>query len=320
MDAILDLSDPEHPKEPEWPEAEFIVGNPPFLGGKLLRTNLGDDYVEAMFASLGRAGCRERRTCAATGSRRPGGKSRPANADALACWPRRASAAAQTARCWSRSRRRATSSSPRATGTGFSTGRTSMCRWSASMTARRGGRILDGKAVSCINANLRATADTTTAKPLGANQGLSFMGDTKGGAFDIPEAVAMEMLRAPNPHGRPNSDVLVPWINGLDLTRRPRGMWIIDFGVDMPQEKAARYEQPFAHVERHVQPEREKNKRQAYRERWWIHVEARPAMRRCIAGVLRFIGTVRVSKYRLFCRIDTPNSAGLPGLRLSALR
>ena len=32
MDAILDLSDPEHPKEPEWPEAEFIVGNPPFLG------------------------------------------------------------------------------------------------------------------------------------------------------------------------------------------------------------------------------------------------------------------------------------------------
>ncbi len=49
MDAILDLSDPEHPKEPEWPEAEFIVGNPPFLGGKLLRRNLGDEYVDALF-------------------------------------------------------------------------------------------------------------------------------------------------------------------------------------------------------------------------------------------------------------------------------
>ena len=46
MDAILDLSDPEHPKEPEWPEAEFIVGNPPFLGGKLMRKNLGDEYVD----------------------------------------------------------------------------------------------------------------------------------------------------------------------------------------------------------------------------------------------------------------------------------
>ena len=48
-DAILDLTDPEHPAEPEWPAAEFIVGNPPFLGGKLLRTGLSDEYVEALF-------------------------------------------------------------------------------------------------------------------------------------------------------------------------------------------------------------------------------------------------------------------------------
>ena len=41
-DAILDLSDPEHPKEPEWPEAEFIVGNPPFLGDRQLAADLGD--------------------------------------------------------------------------------------------------------------------------------------------------------------------------------------------------------------------------------------------------------------------------------------
>ena len=41
MDAILDLSDPEHPKEPEWPEAEFIVGNPPFLGGRRCCGGLG---------------------------------------------------------------------------------------------------------------------------------------------------------------------------------------------------------------------------------------------------------------------------------------
>jgi len=31
-DAILDLSDPEHPREPDWPRVDFIVGNPPFLG------------------------------------------------------------------------------------------------------------------------------------------------------------------------------------------------------------------------------------------------------------------------------------------------
>ena len=40
------------------------------------------------------------------------------------------------------------------------------------------------------------------------------------------------MLVSPNPDGRRNVDVVRPWVNGLDLTRRPRGMWIIDFGVE----------------------------------------------------------------------------------------
>ena len=125
MDAILDLSDPEHPKEPEWPEAEFIVGNPPFLGGKLLRQNLGDEYVDTMFNVWGDRVPREADLCCYW-FEKAGGRSRLASAAVPACWPRRASAAARTARCWSRSRRQATSSSPRATGIGFSTGRTSM--------------------------------------------------------------------------------------------------------------------------------------------------------------------------------------------------
>ena len=49
-DAILDFTDLENPAEPEWPAAEFVVGNPPFLGGKLLRTGLSDEYVDALFA------------------------------------------------------------------------------------------------------------------------------------------------------------------------------------------------------------------------------------------------------------------------------
>ncbi|TVR70065.1 MAG: class I SAM-dependent DNA methyltransferase, partial [Sphaerobacteraceae bacterium] len=38
QDSILDLSDPDNPREPEWPEADFIIGNPPFLGAKRLRS------------------------------------------------------------------------------------------------------------------------------------------------------------------------------------------------------------------------------------------------------------------------------------------
>ena len=65
------------------------------------------------------------------------------------------------------------------------------------------------------------------------------------------------MLAAPgNPNGKSNSDVLRPWINGLDITRYPRYMWIIDFGLDMPEAEACLYEQPFEYVRKHVKPER----------------------------------------------------------------
>src|SRR4051812_45271853 len=77
-------------------------------------------------------------------------------------------------------------------------------------------------------------------------------------------------------------------------------MWIIDFGVDMLESDAALYELPFEYVQREVRPERLKNNRAAYRERWWIHVEPRPAMRLALARVSRYIATSRVARHRLF--------------------
>ena len=72
------------------------------------------------------------------------------------------------------------------------------------------------------------------------------------------------MLAAPvNPNGRSNSDVLRPGLMALDITQYPRRMWIIDFGIDMPEEEAALYEQPFEYVRKHVKPERD-----AVRNRW----------------------------------------------------
>jgi hypothetical protein len=77
-------------------------------------------------------------------------------------------------------------------------------------------------------------------------------------------------------------------------------MWIIDFGVDMPEGEAALYEAPFQHVLQHVKPMRDKNRRAAYRERWCIHAEPRPAMRRALSGLERFLATPSVAKHRLF--------------------
>ena len=106
-------------------------------------------------------------------------------------------------------------------------------------------RTLDGEPVGRINSNLTTGVDLTQAERLAENRGVSFMGDTKGGAFDIPGDVAREMLRRPmNVNGYPNSDVVVPWVNGLDLTRRPRDMFIIDFGTEMTEAEAADYEAP----------------------------------------------------------------------------
>ena len=120
-------------------------------------------------------------------------------------------------------------------------------------------RELDGLQVSEIYTNLRSgETDVTKARRLKENLGISFMGDTKGGPFDIPEALAKQLLAHPNPDRRPNSDVVRPWINGLDITRRPRHMWIIDFPPGMTLEEAALYEAPFEYVKQNVKPKRDR--------------------------------------------------------------
>lgn len=64
----------------------------------------------------------------------------------------------------------------------------------------------------------------------------------KKGLFDITPEIAQKMLSATNQSGRNNQDVLRRWMNGLDIISSPRDMWIIDFGIDMPESEAALYE------------------------------------------------------------------------------
>ena len=71
QDALLDLSDPANPREPDWPEAEVIIGNPPFLGGKLLRSG-PRRRVRRTSSRSTTAACRARPTSSATGTRRRG--------------------------------------------------------------------------------------------------------------------------------------------------------------------------------------------------------------------------------------------------------
>ncbi len=140
----------------------------------------------------------------------------------------------------------------------------------------------------------------TAATTLAANVGVSFQGTSKVGPFEVDAETALAWLRLPNANGASNAEVVKPWVNGMDLTRRPSNTWIVDFGPTMPESVAAMFEAPFEHVLAKVKPERLNNNREAYGRYWWRHAEARSGMRAALSACTRFIGTPRVSKHRVF--------------------
>jgi hypothetical protein len=172
-------------------------------------------------------------------------------------------------------------------------------------------RLLDGKQVETINSNLTAIVDVTAARSLEGTRSIAFQGPVKVGAFDIPPPMTKEFLQGTNPHARPNSDVLFPWVNGADITRRPRHYWIIDFG-DFELPEACKYEGPFSFVEREIKPKRIKNADRQRREFWWRLGRSGADWKNASAGLARTLFTPRVSKHRVFCwfaRNTVPDSA-----------
>ena len=300
--------------EPEWPEADVVIGNPPFLGGKLLRGILGGEYVGLLQRLYGERIHGEadlvchwfdkaarlivdkkivRAGLVATNSIR-GGRNRAVldrivehgvvfEAWADEPWVVDGAAVRVSLVCFGRK--------------------------DAGLSVR-----LDGKDATRINSDLTAgNFDLAKAVRLKQNAKVSFMGNTKNGEFDVAGDLARAWLSLPaNPNGRPNSDVLKPWVNGMDLTRRPAGKWIVDFGEAMDEGEAALYEAPFAHVAEYVRPVRKKNRAHKVREFWWRHEAPRPGMWKALDGLSRYIATPRVAKHRLFVWLEAsvcPDSA-----------
>lgn len=226
-----------------WPEADAIIGNPPFLGGKIIRTELGGETVERLF-QLYRGQV-------------------PPEADLVVYWFEKAADAirhGRTQRAGLVTTNSIRGGANRKVIDRITQDMSILSAWSDEPWTVEGAAVrvsllafgrpaaaevpqLNGQPVARINADLTATKfDLTKAGRLPSNRYVAFMGDTKGGAFDIPGELAREWLRRPlNPNGRPNSDVVKPWINGLDVTRRPRDMWIVDFGWEMNEGEAALY-------------------------------------------------------------------------------
>ncbi len=288
------------PVEAAWPKASVVIGNPPFLGDKKMRSELGDDYTTAL-----------RRVFA---GRVPGG------ADLVTYWFEKARKAIETNGLGAAGLV-ATNSVRQAANRHVLDRVCATSRifeaWSDEPWVNEGAAVrvslvcqgfgqccfLNGQSVERINADLTdgsSGLDLTLALPLADNINACFFGLSLAGPFTVDAATARRWLsQGGNPNGRPNSDVLRPIWNGADVTRRPADRWVIDFAL-MDEAPAALYEQPFEHVLRVVKPVRATNREAVRVSKWWRHGRPRPELRAASVALDRVIVTSETSKHRYF--------------------
>ncbi len=304
-DAILADGDTANPRETEWPAAEFIIGNPPFLGRGGLRSALGDEYTNNLYSVFGgrlpnasdfccywlekardmiEKGVTKRAGLLATQGIR--GRDNRAvlqrikqSGDIFMAYPDRE---------WTLD-----GAAVHISIIGFDDGSETQ-------------RMFDGtETSSSINADLTVGVDVTLARRLAENYGKSFEGPSPKAPFDITPELAAKMLAAPlNVNGRLNSDVVRPVMNARDITQRSRGMYTIDF-VMMGMDDACQYEMPFEHIKEKVYPKRLEKSQITFLNRWWQYARPRPEMHQALAGLSRYIATPRVSKHRIFVWIKS---------------
>jgi type II restriction/modification system DNA methylase subunit YeeA len=315
-DALIKVGAGDTASEAEWPACDAIVGNPPFLGDKKMRNELGDGYTEAL------------RECYK--GRVPGG------ADLVTYWFEKARAQIEAGKCVA-----AGLVATQAIRSGASrklldriVGTTRIFdAWSDEPWINEGAAVrvslvafgqvegarLNGEAISGIASDLSPYADGSSIAavlPLRDNASVAFIGTQQNGPFNIKLEEAAQWMKEPNPNGRPNSDVLKPWANGQDIAGRLSHTWIIDFGTEMTEADVSLYELPFARVARDVRPKRLVGNRESRKRYWWRLGEPMPALRAAIARLPRYIATPRVAKHRYFVWLS---NAVLPDCRLTVI-
>ncbi|HLL29461.1 MAG TPA: DNA methyltransferase [Allosphingosinicella sp.] len=313
-----------NPRRPEWPETEFIVGNPPFIAGQNLRDEFGSDYAEALWRANPRV---------------------PPSADfVMQWWDRAAEALTQEATLLRRfgfvttnsitqefSRRviqhhlsqepglSLVMACPNHPWTKASRDAAAVrIAMTVAEAGAREGRLWEiehegaletdapelsfTEAFGQINANLSIGPDPSQAGPLLGNKGICHDGvKLHGKGFSVSRREA-ELLGFGS---RPGLESFVhPYRNGRDLTGKPpsavRDKFVLDFFGLRETEVRQRFPEAYQHLYRSVKPERDQNRRSTYRENWWIFGEPRRELRPAIEGLSRYIATVDTARHRVF--------------------
>ncbi len=305
-------------KRPDWPEADYIVGNPPFVAGQDFRAQFGDEYAEALWkvyptisggadyvmywwdraADIIARGATRRFGFVTTNSitqvfsRRVVAKHLEAKkpVSLLMAIPDHP---------WTKATQNA--AAVRIAMTVAAAG-----RHEGVLREVIGEAKLDtdqpeielSQKQGRINADLTLGADVASATALRANGGLCHDGvklHGKGFRLTVPEAAHLGL------GARPGLELHIKaYRNGNDLIGAPRGYLVVDlFGLEA-DEVRKRFPEVYQHLLATVKPERERNNRASYRESWWIFGEPRRELRPALSSLKRYVGTVDTAKHRIF--------------------
>ncbi|SNC66046.1 Type II restriction/modification system, DNA methylase subunit YeeA [Hymenobacter gelipurpurascens] len=312
-----------NPKPAEWPTADFIVGNPPFLGDKAMRRALGDGYVDAL--------------------RKAYKGTVPDSADLVMYWWRKAAECVQQRRT-----ERFGFITTNSISQGFNrrviqpfienseaplslifaipnhpwvdngNGAAVRIAMTAVEAGEKPGQLLtvvdeqladDGSSEvefaqqdGIINADLRVGADIDSASTLKSNKSIANVGFGLYGSGFLVEQAQAETLGLGEIIGLEKR--IRPYLNGRDLAQRSRGMLAIDLYGMTTNDVMTTYPKVYQHVFERVKPERDSNNRASRREKWWLFGEPNPRLREALNGLPRFVATTRVSRQRFFVFLE----------------
>jgi hypothetical protein len=310
-----------NPRAAKWPAADYVVGNPPFIGNKRMRRALGDGYVSALRekyadvaetadfvmywwhkaallvagGEVSRAGLITTNSITQTFSRKVvekdmGGPKGVWLAFAIPDHP------------WVEARDGAAVRIAMTVTTRERSPGTLAHVVAERETATGENEVTLRYETGTISPSLSIGADATKIVPLRANMEMSFMGITLiGEGFRLEQGDVADLgLR---PAALP--DVVRPYVMGRDLAQRAVSHYVIDFFGYSESEARKGWPDLFQRALDRVKPERDENPRKAYRDRWWIFGEPRDRLRTGIAGLQRYIATARTARHRVFQFVPT---------------